>query len=71
MRAAAENEPTYWLVYFGANDIDATMSKASELGGNALLGPMDIGVGKIGVAPGSPGRGVRRCTPETSTTEPA
>ncbi len=49
MRAAAETEPTYWLVYLGANDIDATMSKATELGGNALLGPMDIGVGKIGV----------------------
>jgi len=49
IRAAAETEPTYWLVYFGTDDIDATMSKATELGGNALLGPMDIGVGKIGV----------------------
>ena len=49
MRDAAETEPTYWLVYLGADDIDSTMEKATELGGNALLGPMDIGVGKIGV----------------------
>ena len=49
MRPAAETEPTYWLVYLGTDDIDATMSKATELGGTALLGPMDIGAGKIGV----------------------
>ena len=49
IRAAAETEPTYWLVYFGTDDIDATTAKATELGGTALLGPMDIGVGKIGV----------------------
>jgi uncharacterized protein len=49
VRAAGEAEPTYWLVYFGVDDVDATMAKATELGGNALLGPMDIGVGKIGV----------------------
>jgi len=49
MRPAAETEPTYWLVYLGADDIDSTMEKATELGGNGLLGPMDIGVGKIGV----------------------
>lgn len=49
MRPAAETEPTYWLVYLGSDDIDATMTKATESGGTALLGPMDIGVGKIGV----------------------
>jgi uncharacterized protein len=49
MRPAAETEPTYWLVYLGSDDIDATMSKATELGATALLGPMDIGVGRIGV----------------------
>jgi uncharacterized protein len=49
MRPAAETEPTYWLVYLGSDDIDTTMGKATELGGTGLLGPMDIGVGKIGV----------------------
>jgi predicted enzyme related to lactoylglutathione lyase len=49
MRAAAENEPPYWLVYFGIEDIDAGLSKATDLGGTKLLGPMDIGMGKIGV----------------------
>jgi predicted enzyme related to lactoylglutathione lyase len=49
IRGAAENEPTYWLVYFGTNDIEASMSKVGELGGNTIMGPMDIGMGKIGV----------------------
>lgn len=49
IRTAADTEPTYWLVYFGTDDIDATMRKATELGGTALLGPMDVGIGKIGV----------------------
>jgi predicted enzyme related to lactoylglutathione lyase len=49
MRAAQENEPCYWLVYFGSGDIEADTSKATGLGGNALTGAMDIGVGKISV----------------------
>jgi predicted enzyme related to lactoylglutathione lyase len=50
MRPAMENEPPYWLVYFGAEDIDAGLAKASELGGTTLMGPMDIGMGRIGAA---------------------
>jgi uncharacterized protein len=49
IRPAQENEPCYWLVYFGADDINADTSKAAELGGTALVEPMDIGVGKISV----------------------
>ena len=49
MRPSGENEPTYWLVYFGTDDIDASLAKATELGGTTLMGPMDIGMGKIGV----------------------
>ena len=49
MREAQENEPTYWLVYFGADDIGATVKKAEELGGNALVPPTDIGMGQIAV----------------------
>jgi uncharacterized protein len=50
MRAAQENEPTYWLVYFGTDDIDASVAKATELGGTTLMGPMDIGMGKIAIS---------------------
>jgi predicted enzyme related to lactoylglutathione lyase len=49
IRAAAETEPTYWLVYFGTDDIDSGLNRAAELGGNKLMGPIDIGAGKIGV----------------------
>jgi uncharacterized protein len=49
IRSAMENEPNYWLVYFGTEDADATAAKAGELGANVLAPPMDIGVGKIAV----------------------
>ena len=50
IRPAQPQEPTYWLVYFGTDDVDASMSKVTELGGSELVGPTDIGVGKIAVA---------------------
>jgi uncharacterized protein len=49
IRPAQENEPCYWLVYFGADDINADTTKATELGGTKLVEPMDIGVGQISV----------------------
>ena len=49
IRPAMENEPTYWLVYFGADDIDDRLTTASDLGGTALLGATDIGMGRIAV----------------------
>src|SRR5438270_1756343 len=48
IRAATENEPSYWIVYFGAEDADAGAAKASELGATTLV-QMDIGLGKIAV----------------------
>jgi hypothetical protein len=39
--------PPHWLVYFGTDDIDASVAKAAELGGTPLGGVIDIGVGKI------------------------
>jgi predicted enzyme related to lactoylglutathione lyase len=36
-------------VYFGADDINADTSKASELGATTLVPPTDIGVGQISV----------------------
>lgn len=38
-----------WLVFFAVEDIDAGVAKASELGGTAMMGPMDIGIAKIAV----------------------
>jgi uncharacterized protein len=49
IRPAQENEPSYWLVYLGAGDIDADTSKAGELGATTLVQPVDIGVGQISV----------------------
>jgi predicted enzyme related to lactoylglutathione lyase len=50
MRRPQPQEPNYWLVYFGSDDIDATLGKIKELGGTELVGTTDIGVGKIAVA---------------------
>jgi predicted enzyme related to lactoylglutathione lyase len=49
IRRAMDPEPSHRLVYFGVEDIDAGLSKVSQLGGTRIIGPMDIGVGKIGV----------------------
>lgn len=48
IRVAAENEPSYWLVYFGSADAEADTARATELGATGLAA-MDIGVGKISV----------------------
>jgi predicted enzyme related to lactoylglutathione lyase len=45
IRAASETEPCYWLVYFGSEDVQASLAQVSELGGNAIMGPMEIGEG--------------------------
>jgi uncharacterized protein len=50
IRPRMDPEPSYWLVYFGSDDVGASLAKASELGGSTLMGPTDIGVGKIGIA---------------------
>jgi predicted enzyme related to lactoylglutathione lyase len=49
IRPAQGPEPSYWLNYFGTNDIDASHAKLTELGGSSLMGPVDIGVGRIGI----------------------
>ena len=49
IRSAMENEPSYWLVYFGADDAEADTARATELGATTLAPPTDIGVGKIAV----------------------
>lgn len=44
-----EGMPPNWLVYFGTSDIEASAAKVVELGGEPMMGPMDIGVGQIAV----------------------
>jgi predicted enzyme related to lactoylglutathione lyase len=39
--------PPHWLVYFGADEIDASRAKVAELGGHALTDVIDIGPGKF------------------------
>jgi predicted enzyme related to lactoylglutathione lyase len=46
---APPGTPPFWLVYFATGDIDASLAKVSELGGNVLVGSTDIGIAKIGV----------------------
>jgi hypothetical protein len=41
--------PPFWLVYFATDDLDASLAKVSELGGNVLMGDTDIGIAHIGV----------------------
>ncbi|TMK39290.1 MAG: VOC family protein [Actinobacteria bacterium] len=49
MREKQPQEPPYWLVYFAVEDVEASMARASELGGNTIAGPFEMAMGKIGV----------------------
>jgi predicted enzyme related to lactoylglutathione lyase len=45
-----EGMPPHWLVYFAVEDADATVSTATERGGEVVVGPFDIDeVGRIAV----------------------
>ncbi len=41
--------PTFWGVYFAVSDTDATVAKATSLGGGLMAGPMDIEPGRFAV----------------------
>jgi hypothetical protein len=41
--------PPNWLVYFAVEDIDAGVAKVGELGGQTMMGPIDIGIAKIAI----------------------
>ncbi len=41
--------PPHWLVYFGADDLDATLAKAQQLGATQLVPATSIGPGTIAV----------------------
>ncbi len=46
---APPGAPPFWLVYFATEDLDGSLAKVSELGGNVLVGATDIGIAKIAV----------------------
>ncbi len=41
--------PAYWLVYFAVEDTDASVARAKELGGMAMVEGMDTPAGRIAV----------------------
>ena len=41
--------PSHWMVYFAVDDTDATAAKATELGGNVNVPPMEIPPGRMAV----------------------
>lgn len=41
--------PPHWLVYFGAEEIDAALAEVDELGGTKVAGPIDIQMAKIAI----------------------
>lgn len=51
IRRAASTEPCYWLVYFGTDDIDASLARVRELGGSVLMDPpLEIPMGRLAAA---------------------
>ena len=49
--------PSHWLVYFGVDDTDATVAKATELGASILVPPTDIPPGRFAVLSDPDGAG--------------
>ncbi|MCU1375080.1 MAG: Glyoxalase/bleomycin resistance protein/dioxygenase, partial [Actinomycetia bacterium] len=39
--------PAHWMVYFAVDDTDATVAKATELGGSVIVPAMDIEPGRF------------------------
>ena len=41
--------PSFWMVYFGVADVDATAKKAGELGGKVNMAPQDFPGGRFAI----------------------
>jgi uncharacterized protein len=41
--------PPHWLVDFSVTDTDAAIARVGELGGSVVVGPMDVGPGRLAV----------------------
>jgi uncharacterized protein len=42
--------PSHWLAYFTSNDLDASVTRIAELGGNVIVPPTEIPAGRLAVA---------------------
>ncbi|TMF38261.1 MAG: VOC family protein [Chloroflexi bacterium] len=49
--------PSYWMVYFGADDVDKTHKKAIDLGGQEMLPPQDFPGGRFSIVMDPQGAG--------------
>lgn len=49
IRPLTPGAPPHWLVYFGVEDLDASLAELEELGGSKHAGPIDIQIAKIAV----------------------
>jgi predicted enzyme related to lactoylglutathione lyase len=41
--------PSYWMVYFAVDDVDATFRKAMDAGGREMLAPADFPGGRYAI----------------------
>ncbi len=41
--------PSYWMVYFGVDDVDRSFEKATEAGGQEMLAPRDFPGGRFAI----------------------
>jgi hypothetical protein len=41
--------PPHWMPYFAVDDTDASAARAADLGGEVVMGPMDLPVGRMAV----------------------
>jgi predicted enzyme related to lactoylglutathione lyase len=41
--------PSYWMVYFGVDDVDGSFKKATQAGGKELLAPQDFPGGRFAI----------------------
>ena len=41
--------PSYWMVYFGAKDVDSSFKKAIDLGATEMVAPMDFPGGRFAI----------------------
>lgn len=50
-----EDLPNYWLAWFAADDVDLSVSRATELGASVLMPPTDSPFGRMSVIQGPEG----------------
>jgi predicted enzyme related to lactoylglutathione lyase len=48
--------PPFWMTYFVSEDVDATATKATELGGKVMTGPMEYPGGRFAIIQDPQGR---------------